>query len=80
MILVTSGQYVKINFHLLCFSEDDGVFAEVVNAEKNIINQLEKKSKCKPLLIFHDESNVINACDVVVEMALQGSIKWCSPF
>ena len=45
-----------------------------------LIVQLEKKSKCKPLLIFHDESNVINACDVVVDMALQGLRECCFPF
>ena len=44
----------------------------VVNTEQNIIHKLEEKSKLKPLLIFHDESNVLNACDVVVDMALQG--------
>ena len=53
---------------------DNSVFAEVVNAEQNVIVDLEKKSKLKPLLIFHDESSVINACDVISEMALNGNV------
>jgi hypothetical protein len=58
---------------------DDTVFAEVVNAEQNVIRDLEKKSKCKPILVFHDESNVINACDVISEMALNGKyLVWAS--
>ena len=51
---------------------DDTVFAEVEKAEQNIINDLDKKSRSKPLLVFHDESNVINACDIISEMALNG--------
>lgn len=51
---------------------DDTVFAEVEKAEQNMINDLDKKSRSKPLLVFHDESNVINACDIISEMALNG--------
>lgn len=51
---------------------DDSVFAEVVNAEQNLIIELERKSHSKPLLIFHDDSNVINACDVISQMARNG--------
>ena len=51
---------------------DDTVFAEVEKAEQNIIIDLDKKSRSKPLLVFHDESNVINACDIISEMALNG--------
>ena len=45
-----------------------------MNAEENIIHQLENKSRSKPLLVFHDESNIINACDVISDMALYGKI------
>ena len=51
---------------------DDTVFAEVEKAEQNMIIDLDKKSRSKPLLVFHDESNVINACDIISEMALNG--------
>ena len=37
-----------------------------------MIIDLDKKSRSKPLLVFHDESNVINACDIISEMALNG--------
>ena len=54
------------------FFVDDSVFEEVVNAEQNVIIELERKSHFKPLLIFHDASNVINACDVISQMARNG--------
>ena len=65
------NNYLFNKFFILFFI-DDTVFAEVEKAEQNMINDLDKKSRSKPLLVFHDESNVINACDIISEMALNG--------
>ena len=71
--LVTFKRELRSTFNNSIFHyTDDTVFAEVVNAEQNVIRDLEKKSRSKALLVFHDESNVINACDVISEMALNG--------
>ena len=67
--LPTNYSFIK-SFVLLFI--DDTVFEEVEKAEHNIIIDLDKKSRSKPLLVFHDESNVINACDIISEMALNG--------
>ena len=78
MILLGMEPFVKLPTNcsfikscVLLFT-DDTVFAEVEKAEQNIIIDLDKKSRSKALLVFHDESNVINACDIISEMALNG--------
>ena len=52
-------------------SKDCSLFGSVLATEQTLIEQLDQKSLKKPLLIFHDESNVINACDIIVEIALR---------
>ena len=51
---------------------DGAFYGEVLKTEHSLINKLDDKSTVKPLLVFHDDSNVVNACDIVAELALQG--------
>ena len=46
-----------------------GLFNSVLTTEHSLIQQLDEKSQLKPLLIFHDDSDVVDASDVIIDIA-----------
>ena len=50
-------------------SDPGQLFSSTLTTEQQLIQQLDEKSQRKPVLVFHDHSDVINASDVIIDIA-----------
>ena len=54
---------------------DDNVFRNVFEAEQSLVSHLSSVSSNRPVLLFHDDSNAVDAVEVIVDMAVAGGFK-----
>ena len=70
LIEVMSESASEAGSRQLSTASDPGqLFSSTLTTEQQLIQQLDEKSQRKPVLVFHDHSDVINASDVIIDIA-----------